>query len=347
VRAIQTQPNGDSLSLTDGRTITLLERLGRGSLGTVYRGTIESGWGVRRPVAVKMFAVAADLDPVDAMHDLARIARRAVGVRHPSIIPILEVDRTGGFGDPCQPFLVSELVEGESLASLLEGWRNDGLRVPVDFAMFVTLRTAEALGAALFSDGVDGSLTDLVHGNLSPCEILISNQGEIRVGDFGQSILERGHTGVRMLSRQTHTAPEIVAGGIPNSRSDVFSLGVILHELLLGPRFAAGTSPADAARMLRDGLVHEPLLPPSIPRSLREIIDRALCRNPMGRYAHARAMAFDLRREMLRLGLIDAQTCVRHAVVGWCEVHQPSERSRRASGIIATGGESAREVGER
>ena len=343
VQCIQPASSSHVLTLTDGRSVTLLEPLGRGSSGVVFRGLVESGWGVRRPVAVKVISLAPDVDHGDAMRQLGRIARRAACIRHPSVVHLLEIDRSdGGRGQPCQPFVVMELVEGESLASLVQGWQSDGLRVPVDFAIVVTLRAAEALGAALFTDGADGSLTGLVHGDLSPRQILVSSQGEVKVGDFGESTFQNVSSHVRSRSRLAYTAPEVACGSSANARSDVFSLGVILHELLIGPRFAVGTNVGDAMRMVRDGRIHATALAPNLPRSLRDVIEQATDPNPMGRYAHARAMAFDLRREMFRLGMTDAQTCVRHAIVGWCEVPvregEPAQRRtdafRRRSDIV-------------
>lgn len=323
------------VTLSDGRAIALLEMLGRGSFGTVYRGLMDGSWGVQRPVAVKICSLPPEADHEEAMRHVARVARRGACVRHPNFIQLFEVDRTDGFaGEPPSPFIVTELVEGESLSGLLQGWKNDGLRVPIDFAIVVMLRTAEALGAALFTDSADGSLTNLVHGDLSPRQILISNQGEVKVGDFGQHAFADASSHVRSRSRLACTAPEIACGATPNARSDVFSLGIILHEMLVGPRFAPGTNIADSVRMVRDGVLYMNVLEPNLPRTLRDIIARATEKNPMHRYPHARAMAFDLRREMLSLGLCDAQTCVRHAVVGWCEVRGSEPPARPTSDVV-------------
>jgi serine/threonine protein kinase len=310
----------DILTLADGRSVTLLETLGRGRYGHVQRAVIESGWGIRRPAVVKRYHVGPDSDHGEAMRCLGEIARRLVCVRHPNVIQLLELDRTDRLhAEPLAPFMLTELVEGESLQSVMASWNRAGTRVPVDFALVVALRTAEALGAALFTEGPDGSLTGLIHGDLSPRQILISNQGEVKVGDFGQFTLGEGQSSIRSRPSLAFTAPEVVWGSTPDARSDVFSLGAILRELLVGPRFPPETSSRDAMRMIRDGHFHAPLLAPNIPRSLRDVLEQATSPNPQLRSGHARALAFDLRREMLRLGLTDAQTCIRHAIVGWCD----------------------------
>jgi serine/threonine-protein kinase len=319
--------------LSDGRSVALHEVLGQGSSATVYRATIQSGWGVKRPVAVKILALGPDVDPGKSMRYVARIVSASVCVRHPAVVQSFEVDATEGDDGTQSPFIVTELVEGESLASMVDGWRADGLRVPIDLAMVVSLRAAEALGASLFTETSGGVVTGLVHGDLSPNQILVSSDGEVKVGDFGLGPFRDPLASDQPLAQLAYAAPEVFAGAPPTPRSDVFSLGVILHELLLGPRFPVGTSNEAALRMVRDGHVPMRLLEPNLPRGIRLVIDRATAADPEDRYPHARAMAFDLRREMLQLGLLDAQTCVRHAVVGWCEVDQ-SEPSRRKSGVV-------------
>jgi len=311
--------SANALTLSDGRVLTIVETIGRGSLGEVHRGLLESSWGVRRPVAVKLLDALPEDEQGELLRRLARTARRVACIRHPSVIQTLEIDRTDG-PHRAQSFIVMELVCGESLASLLTSWRESTLRVPVDFALVVALKVAEGLGAALYSETADGALTALTHGDLSPRQILVSDQGEVKLGDFGQGSLRDIVSHVRSRYAIAYTAPEVACGLEADARSDVFSLGVMLYEMLLGPRFAPKTPIEDVIKMVRDGRFHASLLEPNLPRALRAVVDRALEPNPMQRYPHARALAFDLRREMLRMGLCDAQTCIRQAVVGWCEV---------------------------
>jgi serine/threonine-protein kinase len=310
----------ETLTLADGRAVVLVEPIGRGTCGSVYRGVISSAWGIERPVAVKIFEVPPELDGDEVMRGLAHVARRAAAIRHSAVVQCLELDRTDTSDGQVLPFMVTELVDGESLASLVDGWRSRGLRVPTDFGVVVALRIAEALGAALFADLADGSIAGLVHGDLSPRQVLVSSGGEVKVCDFGLTSLRDKISNIRSRTRLAFTAPEVACGGPCDARSDVFAIGVMLHELLLGPRFAPETEFGEAVQMVRDGRFYFNVMEPNLPGSLRDVIERALDRAPNSRFSHARALAFELRREMFKLGLCDAAACVRQAVVGWCEV---------------------------
>lgn len=318
-----------SLTLGDGRTVTLHELIGRGSLGSVYRGVVEGAFGVRRPVAIKLFDVHRDDDNQELFHQLVATARRAACVQHDGVVQTFEIDRTDGRQ---QAFVVMELVEGEPLGALLASWRYEGERVPLDFALVVAVRVAEAVGAALFAEANEGGVTALVHGDLSPRQILVSSRGQVKVSDFGQGTLRDLASRVRSRDRLAFTAPEVACGYGPDPRADVFSLGLILHEMLVGPRFGSGTATEDVFAMVRDGVVPTSCMDPVLPNGIREVLDRALATDAADRQLHAQALATELRREMFRLNLVDTQTCVRHAVVGWCEA-PIAERTVRVSEI--------------
>jgi len=316
--------------LSDGRSLVLVEPIGRGSYGTVHRAILESAWGVQRPVAVKILDMAPEDDAEQVSRRLGRLARRCACIHHSSVVQLYEVDRTAG-PSLVQPLVIMELVKGDSLANVLESVRASESRVPFDFALVVALKTAEALAAALFSERLDGGLTSLVHGDVSPRQILLSAQAEVKLGDFGHSRIRNVVSHVRSRDAIAYVPPEVAQGYRADPRSDVFSLGIILHEMLIGPRFRRGTELDEAIEMAQLGQLHMGLLEPNLPTDLRAVLDHALEADPHDRYPHARAFAFDLRREMLRMGLYDAQTCVRQAVVGYCNVREQEPPRARES----------------
>jgi serine/threonine-protein kinase len=270
---------------------------------------------------VKLFDATDVDDQAELFQRLASVARQAAWVRHPSVVQTLDVDCLQGPAS-LQTFVLMELVCGEALFTLLQSWAEAGRRVPVDFAIVVALRIAEGLAEALFCTTAEGALTALVHGDLSPKQVLVSEHGDVKVGDFGQGTLRDVVSNVRSRYALGYAAPEVACGLDADPRADVFSLGVLLHEMLIGPRFAPHTSTSEMMAMVRDGRFHPDVMAPNLPRDLRAIIDCAIAPNAAYRYPHARALALDLRREMLRMGLCDAQTCIRQAVVRELDVSE-------------------------
>ena len=188
--------------------------------------------------------------------------------------------------------------------------------MPLDLALFIGCEVAEGLAAARHARSIEGVILNMAHHNLSPRQVLLSWNGDVKVGDFGWRP-EGVVSGVRRSDRDmrlqmVHLAPEVARGSRGDGRSDVFSLGVMLHEMFYGPRFPRGMSaargaPARARRRAARGPSLSPLLPPGI----AAIIDRALSVDPHERQAHAGVLAYDLRREALALGVTDGRMFLR------------------------------------
>jgi serine/threonine protein kinase len=282
-------------------------------VSTVFRAVLENEHEVERTVAVKLFNAVSSDEAEHVFRALRATARRAAWVRHPNVVQVYE------FGvQHAQAFFVEELVDGVTLATLMERFAERGRRVPLDLALFVASEIAEGLSGARTSKGPEGMQLGIAHGGLTAREVLLSWRGEVKVSDFEVSTARGASSSVRSLravaTRASTMAPEVAQGQPGDARSDVFSLGVIMRELLIGPRFQKELTNAEAIRLAREGYVHPICFQPHLPPALVEIIARALQVDAGDRYPNASAMAFDLRRVTLSMGVGDGRWFLRRAL---------------------------------
>ncbi|MGE3316458.1 MAG: WD40 repeat domain-containing serine/threonine-protein kinase [Planctomycetaceae bacterium] len=263
------------------RHFELLEILGAGSFGVVWKA---HDTHLDRTVALKIArrsgedSVARDVDLI------AREARAAAQLQHAGIVPVYE---TGVVDD--RAYIVTGLVDGQSLKSFF-----DGRPLPPRQAATICLGLSEALAHA-HGAGV-------IHRDLKPSNVLMDRHGVPHVTDFGLAKRETGDVTVTLrgqsLGTPAYMSPEQAMGEsrYVDRRTDIYSLGVILFELLTGERPFRG----DAASLLLQILTREPrnprLLEPSIPVDLETICLKCIQKNPQRRYQTADELAQDLRR---------------------------------------------------
>ncbi len=302
------------LTLADDRSVSLGETIGRGCAATVYRGVVEGAYRVRRPVAVKILDALTTEDRDMVVTALSRAARHAACVDHPNVVATYEFN----VHRESQPFIVTELVEGRPLGDLMGAFAAVNRRIPLDLALFIATEVAEGLSGARDARTIAGGILNMTHFDLSTREVLLSRFGEVKVSDFGVGNAVRPGSGVRTLRavarRVVTMAPEIASGQKGDARSDVFSLGIILREMLLGPRFPASTPDASALELARDGFVQLMILEPKLPEPLGAILKRAIEIDPADRYPHASSMAYDLHRACLLMGVADGRFFLRRAM---------------------------------
>ncbi len=312
-----TSPRDASIPLTSRRRITLVSELGRGGAAIVHRGILEGD--LRRAVAVKVFDLSSSDEPEGAIVSMARAAQRAACVVHPNVVQVIDF---AAFDDNRQAALVQELVEGTTLARLVEAHARAGRKLPLDLALFVATEIAEALSGARMATTPEGLLAGLAHLDLAMHQVLLSMHGEVKLSDFGLAAAARWGSSVRTMRaitlRAASMAPEIARGGPGDTRSDVFSLGILLREMLVGPRFAPDVTEAQALEQARDGFVPSTFLELQLPADVRAILRQALELDPARRYPHATAMAYELRRVALSMGVGDGRVFLRAAVASLC-----------------------------
>ncbi len=271
------QPSG--LPGTIGK-FTVLEQLGRGAFGTVYKARDPE---LQRLVAVKV-PRAGSFATAEEEERFLREARAAAQLSHPGIVPVLEIAHDGGV-----PYIVSEYVEGLTLADVLTGRRP-------------AFRESAELVAAV-ADALDyAHRRKIVHRDVKPSNLLIDHAGAPHVTDFGLARRGEGEITVtldgQILGTPAYMAPEQAAGDQQrvDARSDVYSLGVVLYELLAGELPFRGNQ-----RMLLHQVLNDEPRPPRslndrIPRDLETVTLKAMAKEPAHRYATAQELADDLSR---------------------------------------------------
>ena len=254
----------------------LLEQIGSGGMGVVYRARDER---LERDVAVKLLPEDAVAEPT-ARARLLREARTASSLNHPHVCTIHEVGEDGG-----RIFVAMELVEGQPLRELI-----GATGLPVATVIRYGIQIADALAHA-HERGV-------VHRDLKSANVMITREGRVKVLDFGLARRATGSTGPADATRSLsltetgaivgtphYLSPEVLHGADADSRSDIWALGVMLHEM------AAGTLPfqGQTSFELAAAIMQSPPgpLPASVPAGLRAVVMRCLEKEPAHRYARA------------------------------------------------------------
>ncbi len=271
----------------------VLGELGRGAMGVVYRAEDPA---LGRTVAIKTITLTGTEE--ERAHFEARFlqeARAAGGIGHPAIITIYDVGREGDVA-----FMAMELLDGRELRELIRG----GSLAPSE-AVEIAARVAEALAAA-HERGV-------VHRDVKPGNIMVLSDGRVKIMDFGIARLRdpdvKTATGM-LLGSPRYMSPEQVSGEPFDHRADIFSLGVVLYEMLTGVTPFSG----EDITALMYQVVNGAVVPPShvnrtLPTVLDYILARALKKQPAERYGSAAEFAKDLREAIPEV--LQAEAAVR------------------------------------
>ncbi len=277
----------------------LVEPIASGGMADVWRAEVTGAEGVVKEVALKLVRGehAARSDFVRMFVEEARLASR---LGHANVVQLFEFDQVDG-----RYYIAMELVRGRHLGRVVERARELGVRFGLPRAAQVGADVARALSYAhRLADG--GRPLGLVHRDVSPHNVLVSFEGEVKLADFGiaRAMDRAGLTDPGTVKgKAAYMAPEQARGERVDARADVFSLGVVLWELCAGRRlFSRDTDAATVAAALSG----EPVAPPSawneeVPAELDRIVLRALERDPARRTGSAQELAAELAAVLLRI----------------------------------------------
>jgi serine/threonine protein kinase len=324
----------------------VLQVLGGGGMGVVYKA---EDLKLGRRVAIKFLPAELASDP-NAFERLEREARAASALEHPNICPIYELGEHEG-----QPFIVMQLLEGQSLQERIETAGQQKKPLPTSEMLDLALQIVAGLEAA--------HTKGIIHRDVKPANIFITNRAEVKILDFGlakmveqdvaqnQTPEQAALSGTSVANAPTATfsnlrltrtgttvgtayymSPEQVRGERLDARTDVFSFGLVLYDMATGER----VFPADTAGVVHDAILHREALPvrqanPQLSIELERIISKSLEKDCNLRYQHAADVRADLLRlrrdtDSAKLLLVNTRSSVRG---GWRE-HQ----SAVAAGVL-------------
>jgi eukaryotic-like serine/threonine-protein kinase len=262
------------------------ELIGYGGMAEVHRGRdVRLG----RDVAIKILRSDLARDP-SFLNRFRREAQAAAGLNYPAIVAVYDTgeDPTGPDGTSI-PFIVMEFVEGRTLRDII---KSEG-RLPPRRVMEIM---SEVCGALDFSHR-----NGIIHRDIKPANVMITRAGAVKVMDFGiaRALSDNGATvtsTAAVIGTAQYLSPEQARGESVDARSDVYSSGCLMYELLTGqPPFRGDSPVAVAYQHVRESAPPPSAIVPGLPRALDSIVMKALAKNPMNRYQSSAEMRADLQ----------------------------------------------------
>ena len=268
-----------------------------GGMAEVMMAVEQAPGGIPSLVVLKRLLphLAEDASTVD---DFLNEARMMVALHHPNIVNVRDLGR-----DDTGFYIVQEYLSGEDLRRIMTQIVERDMTVPVPIACRIAADVAGALQYSHRAADPQGSPMNLVHRDINPGNVIITYDGRVKLIDFGvaKSALRRRTTQPGAIKGQpAYVAPESLRGEPVDHRADIFSLGVVLHEMLTGRSLFQRQNPA----AVLDAILHEAIPPPrdlnpQVPEALDAIVMRAVDRDPAGRFPSAGQMREALE-EVLR-----------------------------------------------
>jgi len=283
-----------------GRKYRIIGQIGKGGMADVFLSAAAGPFGFSKPVVIKMLQKAAREDASLARMFLEE-ARLAERLNHPNIVHTYDVGEDGG-----TLFLAMEHLEGRTLGNLCSALAKTRSRVDVAMACHLIVEVLEGLDHAHSLCDFDGRPLDIVHRDVSPQNVFVTFDGQVKILDFGIAKTTAGDTHTEpgvLKGKVRYMSPEQATGSRVDRRADVFSTGVLLWELLTGERLRSGETTEVLLRIVSEDAPRVSSWRPDIDPELDQIVAVALSRNADARFNTAHEMASTLTDYLSRRGL--------------------------------------------
>ena len=279
----------------------VIERLDAGGMAEVFKAKAISMEGFEKTVAIKRV-----LPTLTKKERFVRMfldeARLALFLNHTNIVQTFDIGEADG-----TYFIVMEFVEGSNLKNILNFLNQRGQRFSVEQAVFVTMEICKGLTYAHEKRSSDGEELGIVHRDISPPNVLISRQGEVKIADFGlakaRTQIELTDPGV-VKGKFGYLSPEAAWGETVDAQTDLFAVGIVLWEMLAGRRLFLGKSDMETLELVRRADIPSIQgINSQVPAELERLIARSLAREKTNRFHSAVEMNDELARFLFSRGV--------------------------------------------
>lgn len=271
----------------------LLDLIAKGGMAEVFRAKLDGAAGTEKQLCIKRILPRLSRNS-EFISLFVKEARIALPLTHGNITQVFDFGEVDGVY-----FLAMEHIRGQNLAQVLARAAEGGQRIDVAAAVYVAAEVCRGLQYAhSYTDG-GGKSVVVVHRDVSPHNVLISYNGEVKLTDFGIALAASRAAAVEDVVRgkPCYVSPEQADGQSGDPRSDIFCLGTVLHEMLTGVRAFEADTDAETLERVRRAEVEAPSkINPEVPKQLDEIVLKAMARDPGERYQRAGDLQVDLSR---------------------------------------------------
>jgi tRNA A-37 threonylcarbamoyl transferase component Bud32 len=291
-------PNAPVLPRHFGRYL-LLRSLARGGMGEVFLARTEGLAGIQKLCIVKTLRAHLMQEP-QLLRRFLDEARVVVQLSHKNICQVFDVGEEDG-----QHYMAMELIQGRDLRATLSACARAGTPLGVERAVFIGLEMLEGLDYAhRFADPVTGEPLCLVHRDVSPHNVMLSQEGEVKLIDFGiaaSAVKELQTMPNIIVGKLAYMAPEQAAGAQIDQRADQFAAAIVLSEAATGERFYSGRDQGELISLVGRG-TWRPAKLSRLPSELRDILEVALSPDPADRFPHCAAFRDAIADHVQRSG---------------------------------------------
>jgi serine/threonine-protein kinase len=270
----------------------IVRKIYEGGMGIVYEGLQHGSRSFLKRVAIKVIREKYARQP-EFIENFIGEAKLVADLIHTNIVQTYHLGETGG---AC--YICMELIRGVNLEQFCEQLHQRGRKLPIELAVFIVSRVARGLAYAHAKTDRDGNLLGIVHRDVSPKNIMIAFEGDVKLTDFGIAKARgflKDKEGEEVAGKPEYMSPEQADFQITDKRSDIFSAGIVLSVLLTGQNiFKCAAAEESRQRVVECRLPDFRELNPEIDPRLNQLLQKAMARMPADRYQTAEELLYEL-----------------------------------------------------